>query len=311
MKSIVKSVGVLAMAFMMASNAAMACDCGKNKSPSYRPYLKGANQAYYSELARMYSDAATMSSEKGNDPLRTNYFYKKASKAQKGSTSLEQASRKSPDYDAIRNAHKLLAKHDNMRTRGMYPMHLASAHMYYDCWASAYKFNNSNYSTMCMNRFYKHMNMVINHDSNYADDLSISQSKNLERYFNDSHLVGTVYFPFDNYTKILNTDKDTIRQAAAIKAGKDYELVVVGYADRVGTKNYNIDLSVNRAKHVKAWLNKSGVTVEGIDVVAFGESKVSKEYGTKTFDDSANRRVEIYAIKKQHGGCGGQSSGGC
>jgi outer membrane protein OmpA-like peptidoglycan-associated protein len=142
--------------------------------------------------------------------------------------------------------------------------------------------------------------MVLNDRASYGDDLSIAQSRRLETYFDNCHLVGTIYFPFDNYSHILNSDKEAILANATILAGKNRELIVVGYADTVGTKNYNIDLSVRRAKTVKKALVKyNGVDADSVDVVAFGESKVSKEFGRTTFEDSANRRVEIYAVKKQ------------
>jgi len=303
MKSIVKSIGTIAIAFLMSSNTVLACDCGsKSRHSGYKPYQKGLDNSYYSELSSYYSRYAAIASSKGLDPREVDYFYKKAGKAQKRQVSVEPASSKSQDYNALKNARALLVKNTNKRTMGMYPTQLAAAHFYYDCWASSYKFGGDHLN--CMKKFYKHINVVVNDEAAYSDDLSINQSKRLEKYFDKSHLVGVMYFPFDNYTRVLNTDKEAIVQDAAIKAGKDYELIVVGYADKVGTKNYNIDLSVHRAKTVKALLNKRGVRVEGVDVVAFGESKVSPDYGVTTYDDSANRRVEIYAVKKGTTGCG-------
>lgn len=82
---------------------------------------------------------------------------------------------------------------------------------------------------------------------------------------------------------------------------------IVGYADRIGLKAYNLDLSQRRADAVKAWLVSRGISAHAIDATGVGEA-----YPVTHLDDCADslsrqalvqcfapdRRVEISAQGK-------------
>lgn len=72
------------------------------------------------------------------------------------------------------------------------------------------------------------------------------------------------FFGFDSY--ILNKDSQTDldQLATFLKRDKEWEVEVVGYADAVGNKEYNKQLSEKRAKTIVSYLNDSGLELEQV-----------------------------------------------
>jgi len=69
-----------------------------------------------------------------------------------------------------------------------------------------------------------------------------------------------------------------------------------GFTDTKGTKKYNIDLSVRRAKAVRKFLAREGYDVTAAHIIGYGE----KGLFIPTQDGTAldlNRRVEVVLIK--------------
>lgn len=67
---------------------------------------------------------------------------------------------------------------------------------------------------------------------------------------------------------------------------------IIGHADRMGSEQYNIELSLKRAQHVNQWLANEDVTVERTTVESYGESNplVPTADGV---GEPKNRRVEV------------------
>lgn len=80
-----------------------------------------------------------------------------------------------------------------------------------------------------------------------------------------------IYFEYDSY-KIpkegLNTLIDFIKR---IDKGKLLHIVIEGHTDSHGSRDYNYNLSVNRAKSIKNFLIKYGVNASSISINGFGE----------------------------------------
>jgi OOP family OmpA-OmpF porin len=78
-----------------------------------------------------------------------------------------------------------------------------------------------------------------------------------------------------------------------LKKYPDTHVLLHGHADRSGTNDYNMQLSMERAESVRAALTYNGVSEEQIQYFAFGETdlRVNTEDGIK---EPANRRVEIF-----------------
>jgi len=104
-----------------------------------------------------------------------------------------------------------------------------------------------------------------------------------------------VYFPF-NSADLSDEAMKIIDEAAAMAAKDKLDLSVTGHADRAGTEDYNMDLSLKRAGAVQAFLGTKDIGGDKISVGGRGEA----EPAVATADgvtEPANRRVEIILTK--------------
>ncbi|HQT82133.1 MAG: hypothetical protein B7Z60_07345 [Ferrovum sp. 37-45-19] len=86
----------------------------------------------------------------------------------------------------------------------------------------------------------------------------------------------------------LTKIKDHHHSLDAIKTIK-----IVGYTDSVGSKQYNLKLSLRRAEAVKSYLVKNGLAAEMIQVSGLGMADPVDTNSTKA-GRAKNRRAEIY-----------------
>ncbi|MDG6274092.1 OmpA family protein [Glaesserella parasuis] len=113
------------------------------------------------------------------------------------------------------------------------------------------------------------------------------------------NLVGDFLFDFDK--DILTTKGREVvdNVAEQLKSSGAEKVKLVGYADRLGSEEYNLDLSQRRANMVKARLVEQGIKVP-IEAVGYGKANQVKacdgESGQALRDClRPNRRVEITA----------------
>jgi len=104
----------------------------------------------------------------------------------------------------------------------------------------------------------------------------------------------TVLFKF-NSAKLTDDAKQMLDQLVSTQmtAVKRYFIAIQGFTDKVGTPEYNLDLSRRRAQAVQTYLvAKQNVPVYRIQIVGLGKDKPVNDQKTKT-DRSKNRRVEV------------------
>ncbi len=102
-----------------------------------------------------------------------------------------------------------------------------------------------------------------------------------------------LYFPFDSDRLGDSAEAALSQLVTYVKSAGNVTVSVNGHADRVGTEQYNLDLSQRRARFVVAALKKAGIAPEMLKYFAFGES----DPAVPTDDGVAeprNRRVEIF-----------------
>jgi outer membrane protein OmpA-like peptidoglycan-associated protein len=106
-------------------------------------------------------------------------------------------------------------------------------------------------------------------------------------------LPDRIYFDFDS-PSVKDRSLPLIKQIAEyLQARGDIEQVEVdGYADQIGTADYNMELSRLRAENVKAWLLRYGVASRCV-VHWFGEDH-PRVHGHTVEQLQGNRRVEFY-----------------
>lgn len=105
-------------------------------------------------------------------------------------------------------------------------------------------------------------------------------------------LSSKILFGFNSYS--LKPDAIEVLESVCtvLRNLKHDRVVVVGYTDNIGSKEYNIVLSRRRAKAVTDYLIARGIHKSSIEVVGYGESYPA--YPNDTEEHRAlNRRVEI------------------
>jgi len=104
----------------------------------------------------------------------------------------------------------------------------------------------------------------------------------------------TLLFKF-NSAKLTDEAKQALDQLVSAQATtlKRYFVAIQGFTDKVGTQEYNLDLSRRRAQAVQTYLvGKANVPVYRIQIVGLGKDKPVNDQKTRA-DRSKNRRVEV------------------
>lgn len=100
---------------------------------------------------------------------------------------------------------------------------------------------------------------------------------------------GSVYFAFDS--SALSADsRATLDEVAAFAAqNPDYQIELAGYADRLGSAEYNRKLSERRALAAKKYLVNQGVAAQNIQTAWYGEELAQ---GVTDAERQRDRRVD-------------------
>ncbi|WP_426671182.1 OmpA family protein [Mucilaginibacter sp. McL0603] len=101
-----------------------------------------------------------------------------------------------------------------------------------------------------------------------------------------------IQFEFDS--GILTTESYPILDKAAAEMKKDPSITFLlkGYASAEGTDEHNMQLSIDRANSVKAYLVNTGVSAANLTTQGYGESNPVADNSTEA-GRIINRRVEI------------------
>jgi outer membrane protein OmpA-like peptidoglycan-associated protein len=104
-------------------------------------------------------------------------------------------------------------------------------------------------------------------------------------------LFDSIIFELDSHTLSARSQKKFMEK---LKKSGDYpkdKYIVVGHADKKGSDEYNMRLSMRRARAAAKEMMKLGIPLQNIDVKWRGENEPVSE------SSRLNRRVEIYVIK--------------
>ena len=101
-----------------------------------------------------------------------------------------------------------------------------------------------------------------------------------------------MFFDWDKAT-LTDRARQIIAEAAANSTKVQYTRIEVnGYTDTSGTHQYNMGLSIRRARAVQAELIKDGVPANAITIQGFGDTHLLVPTGPGVREPQ-NRRVEI------------------
>lgn len=100
-----------------------------------------------------------------------------------------------------------------------------------------------------------------------------------------------VYFDFDSSVLKPSETEALDKIVRALADHKEFGIQLDGFADSIGSDEYNLKLSERRANAVKSYLLKKGVSEKQIMTHGYGEAKPASDNGTKE-GRRLNRRVE-------------------
>jgi len=104
--------------------------------------------------------------------------------------------------------------------------------------------------------------------------------------------VRVFYFDFDSNMVKPEAHLPLQAHAAYLQSNPNARIVLNGYGDERGTKEYNLALGERRAKAVERFLVVSGAATNQIEVVSYGE-EFPADPGHNEEAWSKNRRVEL------------------
>lgn len=108
----------------------------------------------------------------------------------------------------------------------------------------------------------------------------------------NSVILKNLNFEFNSY--VLQPDADTILKTLLIYL-KDYpkiRILISGHTDDQGSEDYNLELSINRAKSIYNWLINNGIESDRLKFTGFGKSRPLFN-DTDEKSRTLNRRVEV------------------
>ncbi len=181
------------------------------------------------------------------------------------------------------------------------PYNLAIAVSSLDCWFEQQEENWQTWDiNKCKEDFLKSMHAIydkINANSENSiekENKKSQESVSIVTKNEKNEISQIIYFDFD---KSVISEVGLNKISIFLKDNKDKikKFLIIGHTDTKGSKNYNFNLSLERALSVKKILIQNGVQENLIKVVGRGESDLL----IKTDDEiphPANRRAEISPI---------------
>jgi OmpA-OmpF porin, OOP family len=112
----------------------------------------------------------------------------------------------------------------------------------------------------------------------------------------NSVILKNVNFEFNSYS--LQHDAENVLSTLLnfLIKNPEINIQISGHTDDIGTEEYNLELSINRAKTVYNWLIAKGIEAKRLKYAGFGKS-VPLYYETSERFRELNRRVEVKIIR--------------
>ena len=107
----------------------------------------------------------------------------------------------------------------------------------------------------------------------------------------DAEPLNNLFFNFNEY-ELLPTSLTELKRVSKIITQKQLKVEIVGYADSVGTTDYNIKLAEHRANAVREFLIKEGCNANMLTTVKYdtlNPVNINKTEEARTL----NRKVKI------------------
>jgi outer membrane protein OmpA-like peptidoglycan-associated protein len=120
----------------------------------------------------------------------------------------------------------------------------------------------------------------------------------IEKVDRDSSIVlNNIFFEFDESKLLEASFTELDRLNDQLRKFRDLSIVIEGHTDNMGTFEYNISLSLERAKAVADYLVENGLERERISFEGYGYTRPLSDNRTQT-GRSLNRRVAFRILEK-------------
>jgi OOP family OmpA-OmpF porin len=260
---------------------------------------------FSSALFNAYKEKADFEAIKMHDWNSAKLYSEKAIKAYKGKIIFPE---KIDNWDIPNEKNKeLTIAYNNLMT--IYndalttdPLNLANAITSLDCWSEQLEEEWQTWDiNKCRDEFMFAMHNIFNNINkedkkneeiqNKKEEVKLNGNTTLITQDSENNILQLVYFDF-NKSNLTGVNKREIKNFIIKNIHNINNLIVVGHTDTVGTKEYNLKLSVKRALIVKNFLIEIGINSNKIQILGKGEAKLLVKTRDKVAHP-ANRRAEI------------------
>jgi OOP family OmpA-OmpF porin len=125
-----------------------------------------------------------------------------------------------------------------------------------------------------------------------SNDIPVIETDLNKLKLGNSVILKNINFEFNSY--VLKSDADTILYTllTCLNNNPKFRIMISGHTDDQGSEDYNLELSINRAKSVYNWLINNGIESNRLKFTGFGKTH---PLFTDTDEKSRtlNRRVEV------------------
>ncbi|MEP6735129.1 MAG: OmpA family protein, partial [Chryseolinea sp.] len=111
-------------------------------------------------------------------------------------------------------------------------------------------------------------------------------------------ILRNLYFDFDKATFKTESYTELNKLEGMMAQNPDMVIEIGGHTDAVGTKEYNLDLSLRRANAVRGFLQRKGVKANRVKTVGYGKTKPLASNDDEQDGRELNRRVEFKVLQK-------------
>ena len=107
-----------------------------------------------------------------------------------------------------------------------------------------------------------------------------------------------IYFDFNSSEVVADYIEQLDQIGEILEQNPEIQLEIIGFADSVGTEEYNEKLSIKRAEVVKNYLSrKFKITIDRLPTTGYGEyASLSKSPNYKAFPTALHRRVAFRVV---------------
>jgi outer membrane protein OmpA-like peptidoglycan-associated protein len=112
-------------------------------------------------------------------------------------------------------------------------------------------------------------------------------------------VLRNIYFDFNKATFTMNSYTELNKLEKMLSENPGMKVEIAGHTDRIGTKEYNKDLSKRRANAVVNYLTNKGIDPRRLTSIGNGEEKPLASNDDENEGRALNRRVEFKVISQR------------